>query len=171
MRAMSSSRVTSTRIETWPSSAASFSTLPPSISASTTFAPSPAIRRAVAAPMPPAAPVINTTRPVSEPIVSSSVCSASIASSHRDQRGQRGDEDRRSCHHERGGEARLEAACPPRGEHVRERRNTRDDAERARHHRQPTRAALLAGGKCPHHRGHVRNLKQAEAESGGKERR
>src|SRR4029077_13159149 len=60
---MSSGFVTSARTATWPSSAASFSTPAPSTSASTSFAPSPASRRAHAAPMPRAAPVISTVRP------------------------------------------------------------------------------------------------------------
>src|SRR5437763_5055092 len=63
MRAMSAAFVTSARTATPPSSAASFSTPPPSTSDSTSRAPSRAKRRAVAAPMPRAAPVISTVRP------------------------------------------------------------------------------------------------------------
>src|SRR5947208_16497780 len=60
---MSAAFVTSARTATQPTSAASFSTPTPSTSDSTSRAPSRAKRRAVAAPMPRAAPVISTVRP------------------------------------------------------------------------------------------------------------
>src|SRR5438093_12525151 len=63
MRAMSAAFVTSARTAMPPSSAASFSTPTPSTSDSTSRAPSRAKRRAVAAPMPRAAPVISMVRP------------------------------------------------------------------------------------------------------------
>src|SRR5438445_588245 len=62
MRATSAARVTSAATPTPPSSPASLSTAAPSRSASTRRAPPGARRRAVAAPMPRAAPVIRTTR-------------------------------------------------------------------------------------------------------------
>src|SRR5262245_9579689 len=65
MRAMSAASVTSACTAAAPSSAATFSTPAPSTSASTRRAPSRAKRRAVAAPMPRAAPVISTMRPSS----------------------------------------------------------------------------------------------------------
>src|SRR5262245_12474396 len=61
---MSSLRVTSALTATWPSSPATFSTLAPSRSASTSRAPSAVRRRAAAAPMPLAAPVMSTVRPL-----------------------------------------------------------------------------------------------------------
>src|SRR6267378_165870 len=63
MRATSPALVTSPGTATPPSSAASFSTPTPSTSASTRRAPPAARRRAVAAPMPRAAPVMSTVRP------------------------------------------------------------------------------------------------------------
>jgi hypothetical protein len=69
MRAMSSGFVTSALTATCLSSAPSFSTPAPSWSASTSRAPSLARRRAVAAPMPRAAPVISTVRPLIDPIM------------------------------------------------------------------------------------------------------
>src|SRR5215469_12633888 len=61
---MSSFRVTSALMATWPSSPATFSTLAPSRSASTSRSPSAVSRRAAAAPMPLAAPVMSTVRPL-----------------------------------------------------------------------------------------------------------
>src|SRR5258705_367129 len=69
MRAMSSGLVTSAFTATCFSSAASFSTPAPSWSARITLAPSLARRRAVAAPMPRAAPEISTVRPLSDAIM------------------------------------------------------------------------------------------------------
>src|SRR5438309_1385345 len=63
MRATSPALLTSARTATPPSSVASFSTPTPSTSASTRRAPPAARRRAVAAPMPRAAPVMSTMRP------------------------------------------------------------------------------------------------------------
>src|SRR5262245_48689015 len=68
MRSMSWRRVTSARTATWPSSAATFSTAG-SRSARTSFAPPAASRRAHAAPIPRAAPVMRIVRPSSCPIV------------------------------------------------------------------------------------------------------
>src|SRR5882762_2870583 len=63
MRATSPALLTSARTAAPPSSVASFSTPTPSTSASTRRAPPAARRRAVAAPMPRAAPVMSTLRP------------------------------------------------------------------------------------------------------------
>src|SRR3972149_3166024 len=63
MRSISWRRVAPAWPAPWPTSAATFSTPGPSRSASTSLAPSAARRRAVAAPMPRAAPVTSTTRP------------------------------------------------------------------------------------------------------------
>src|SRR6266849_3987616 len=70
MRLTSSPRVTSARTAACPSSAASFSTPAPSRSARSSWAPSAASRRAEAAPIPLAAPVIRTVRLFRFPILS-----------------------------------------------------------------------------------------------------
>src|SRR2546422_10145349 len=181
MRSMSSPRVTSMRIATWPSSAANLSTPAPSKSASTSRAPSPASRRAHAAPMPRAAPVINTVRPASDPIAPLPCASARIIAlarrlapspgdgspARRDAKaGRRGSDGHgRARDDEGGGEARLEAALPQRGEDLRQGGDAGDDAERAGDERQASRRALLAGGKRAHHRRHVRHLEEPEAEA------
>src|SRR5215468_4995812 len=87
IRSMSSFRVTSALMATWPSSPATFSTLAPSRSASTSRAPSAVSRRAAAAPMPLAAPVMSTVRPLRLGISSPRVLACERRSVLRGRRG------------------------------------------------------------------------------------
>src|SRR5215468_10813893 len=87
IRSMSSFRVTSALTATWPSSPATFSTLAPSRSASTSRAPSAVSRRAAAAPMPLAAPVMSTVRPLRLGISSPRVLACERRSVLRGRRG------------------------------------------------------------------------------------
>src|SRR3989442_4721021 len=115
------------RIATGPSSAASLATPAPSRSASTSRAPSPASRRAHAAPMPRAAPVTNTVRPVSDIITPPRVFTGTGSPSWLRHARPGGDAGRhggdghgRARDDEGGGEARLEAAAPQGREDLRD---------------------------------------------------